>query len=402
MALYSYKAIDARGRRVKGRLEALNPVDLELRLSKIDLDLIHSTNISKRKGFGGGGGSIQRRDLITFCFHLEQLTKAGVPLIEGLVDLRDSIENLRFREVVANLIDEIEGGKQLSEALALHPTVFDTVFANLVHAGEVSGQLPMVLFNLTEMLKWQDELAAQTKKILMYPAFVGVVVTGVVFFLMIYLVPKLVSFIKTMGQELPFHTKALIFVSDFVIGYWWLLISAPIITVITITVWANRDPAMRFRVDGWKLNVWVVGPVLRKIILTRFTTFFALMYGAGISILDSLKVSEGVVGNAVMADAIVRIRDSIGEGMGVAASFERSRAFPPLVIRMLRVGENTGGLDTALRNVSYFYDRDVKESIGKVQALIEPVMTVILGVILGWVMLSVLGPIYDTISKIKM
>lgn len=401
MALYSYKALDATGRRVKGRMEALNTVDLELRLGKLELDLLFSKDVSSSKGFSFGGNAIKRRDLITFCFHLEQLTRAGVPLIEGLVDLRDSMDNMRFREVVANLIDEIEGGKQLSEALALHPTVFDSVFANLIHAGEISGQLSLVLLNLSEMLKWEDELAANTKKILMYPMFVGTVVTGVVFFLMIYLVPKLVSFIKTMGQELPFHTRALIAVSDFVVGYWWLILTAPIVTVVTIMVWAKKDPRMRFRVDGWKLNVWIVGPVLRKIILTRFTNFFALMYGAGISIMDSLKVSEGVVGNAVMADAIVRIRDAIGEGQGVAASFDKSRAFPPLVIRMLKVGENTGGLDTALRNVSYFYDRDVKESIGRVQAMIEPIMTVILGLILGWVMLSVLGPIYDTISKIK-
>ena len=400
MTLFAYRAIDAKGRRVKGSMDAMNPVDLELRLSRLGLDMVAAHE--RRQAGWFGAGKIGRRDLITFCFHLEQLSRAGVPLLEGLADLRDSVENPRFRDVVGNLIDEIEGGRQLSEALALHPQVFDTVFVHLIHAGEVSGQLPAVLLELTDMLKWQDELAAQMKKIIMYPSFVAVTVLAAVTFLMVYLVPQLVQFIKTMNQQLPLHTKALIALSDFMVKYWPYVLTSPFVLFFVISAWAARDPKMRYRVDSWMLSLPVVGGVLRKIILARFSTFFAMMYASGITILDSLEVSKGVVGNSVIAEGLGLVRETITEGQGVAASFERARLFPPLVVRMIRVGENTGGLDTALRSVSYFYDRDVKESISRVQTLIEPTLTVILGVILGWVMLSVLGPIYDIITKIKM
>jgi len=399
MPLFVYKAIDPQGKTINGQLDAVNASDLEQRLARIGLDLISSKESSGQHTLFKG--RIKRQDLITFCFHLEQLTRAGVPLIDGLTDLRDSMEHPRFREVIADVVEKIEGGMQLSQALAAHPAVFAPVFVSLVRAGEETGQLPEVLKNLTENLKWQDELAAQAKKILMYPAFVGTIVFAVTFFLMIFLVPQLVGFIKNMGQELPLHTRALIFVSDLFVHYWYLILAAPVVLFITVRVLLHRSPAFRFRMDGWKLHIWVVGPILRKIILARFANFFAMMYAAGITILDSIKISESIVGNLVIEDGLRRVGAQIAEGQSFTASFQNVGLFPPLVIRMLKVGETTGALDTALRNVGYFYDRDVKESIGRMQAMIEPVMTVVLGLILGWVMISVLGPIYDTISKLK-
>jgi type IV pilus assembly protein PilC len=169
----------------------------------MELDLINGAQI---KPGGFGSSKIGRRELIAFCFHLDQQARAGVPIIESLTDLRDSLENPRFREVLADLIESVEGGKTLSQALAGHPQVFDGVFVSLIQAGEETGNLPQVLHNLTESLKWQDELAAQTKKLVMYPAFLSVVVVLVTLFMMLYLVPKMVSFLKNMGQELPLHT----------------------------------------------------------------------------------------------------------------------------------------------------------------------------------------------------
>jgi type IV pilus assembly protein PilC len=399
MAIFSYKAIDASGKAVVGQVDALNLVDLELRLKRMGLDLVVGgpTKRSTR-----GMWQVKRGDLINFCFQLEQMTSAGVTLVDGLADLRDSLENPRFREVVGGLIEAIQGGQNLSGALGNYPQVFQPVFRALVKAGEDTGRLPDVLRSLTESLKWEDELAAQTKKLMMYPAFVGGVVLLVTFFLMLYLVPQMVGLIKTMGQTLPLHTRALMQVSAFLVSYWWAVIAAPFLIWGAITFAARSNPRVRYQLDAFKLGLPLVGPILRKIILSRFASIFALMYSSGITILDAIKSSEETAGNLVIKEGLQTVGQQIAEGKNVTAAFQEIGLFPPLVVRMLRVGEATGALDTALLNVSYFYTREVRESIARMQVMIEPALTVVLGLILGWVMLSVLGPIYDMMTKIKL
>ncbi|HNN47251.1 MAG TPA: type II secretion system F family protein, partial [Azospira sp.] len=316
-------------------------------------------------------------------------------------DLRDSIEHPRFREVIAGTIESIEGGQTLSEAMAQHPGVFDKVFVSLVRAGESTGRLPEVLKNIIDSLKWEDELASHTKKVIMYPAFVGSIVMAATFFLMIYMVPQLKQFVKNMGQELPPQTKALFFVSDLLVAYWYIVLLLPIIGGAIGFLVLRTNPAARLRFDGFKLRLPVIGEITRKIILSRFANTFALLYSSGIPILDSIRTTQSVVGNRVIEEGLVRVEQLIGEGQNVTSAFHTVGLFPPLVIRMLKVGEGTGALDDALTNVSYFYNRDVKESVEKVQAMIEPMLTVLLGAMLGWIMLSVLGPVYDVISKIK-
>ncbi len=399
MALYNYKAIDSGGKMALGRLEAINLVDLEMRLKRMDLDFINGDPV--RQGGGLNPTRITRPELITFCFHLEQLARAGVPLVESLTDLRDSLDNPRFREIIAGMVESIEGGKTLSQAMAEHPQTFDEVMVSLIRAGEETGSLPHVLNNLLESLKWQDELAAHTKKLIMYPAFLGTVVVAVVMFMMIYLVPKMAGFIRNMGQALPMQTKVLIATSEFFVNYWYVVLGLPLIAAAIVSFLVQTSPAARYRFDGIKLRLPWIGSILKKIILSRFASVFAMMYASGITILDSIKTTEDVVGNVVIKEGLERAGNLIAEGQNVTAAFQQVDLFPPLVLRMLRVGENTGALDTALTNVSYFYNRDVRESIEKVQSMIEPVMTVIIGIILGWIMLAVLGPIYDIITKMK-
>ena len=397
--LFDYKAVSAEGRMTYGRLDALNLVDLEMRLKRMELDLVTGQPVQQRKLFGAQ--KIPRPELINFCFHLEQLTRAGVPVLEGLVDLRDSLEHPRFREVMAGLIEGIEGGQTFSQALAGHPEVFSQVFINLIKAGESSGNLPEVLAGLSESLKWEDELASQTKKLLMYPAFVGTIVLSATFFLMVYMVPQLKQFVKNMGQALPPHTQVLFFVSDLLVAYWYVALLLPIVLGIGLKLLLHTNPLARLRFDGLKLKAPFVGEILRKIILSRFANTFALLYASGIPILESIRTTQDVVGNLVVRQGLERVEQLIGEGQNVTAAFHSIGFFPPLVIRMLRVGESTGALDVALANVSYFYNRDVKESVEKAQTLIEPILTVFMGMLLGWIMLSVLGPIYDVIGKIK-
>lgn len=399
MALYSYKAIDGRGKSLMGQIEAINLIDLELRLQRMGLDLIVGGPARKRASMFKG--AIGRPELINFCFHLEQLTSAGVAILEALTDLRDSVENPRFREVISGLIESIQGGQGLSAAMADYADVFPQVFANLIRAGEETGRMSQVLKSLAENLKWEDELIAQTKKLMIYPAFVGSIVLAVTMFLMIYLVPQMIGFIKGTGQAIPLQTRILIQVSAFFINYWWAVLLAPVIAVAGIRFALTRSPAFRYKFDDFKLRVPLLGSIQRKIILSRFASIFAMMYSSGITILDCIKSSEEIAGNLVIKEGLARAGQQIAEGKNVSIAFQDVGLFPPLVIRMLRVGESSGKLDNALLNVSYFYNRDVKDAIGKVEVMIEPAMTVILGALLGWVMLSVLGPIYDSISKIK-
>ncbi len=400
MALYSYKAIESNGKTVKGLQDAANLIDLEMRLKRSGLDLINAKEQENVATFGGG--KIKRIDLITFFFNLEQLSRAGVPLLESLGDLRDTMEDPGFREIIASMVESIENGKKLSEAMAEHPNAFDKITTNLTKAGENSGRLVDVFGHLTESLKWQDEMASQTKNMMIYPLFVGTVVLIITFFLMIYLVPQLVGFIKGMGQEIPIQTRILLATSAFFVNFWYLILLTPPALFGIYKVALISNPGLQYHLDNLKLHIWPTGPILRKIILARFANTFAMMYSSGITILDCIANSRDLVGNQVIALSLQNVMREIESGKNLTQSFQQTGIFPPLVVRMLKVGEATGQLDQALLNVSYFYDRDVKDSIKKVQVMIEPTMTIILGTLLGWVMLSVLSPIYDIISKVKM
>ncbi len=400
MTLYAYKAVNSQGKSSKGLQDAANLIDLELHLQRSGMDLI-TARLMQNSHPSLGMKKIKRADLITFFFNLEQLIGAGVPLLECLADLRDSMEEPVFRKIIANLLNSIESGKTLSQAMALHPNAFDQVFVSLTKAGEESGRLVEVFKYITASIKWQDEMTTQTKTMLIYPLFVGSVVLGITFFLMIYLVPQLVSFINSMGMEVPLHTRLLIATSGIFVHYWYIILLFPVVLFGTYKAALLLNPALQYHMDKLKLHIWPTGPILRKMILARFANTFAMMYGSGISILDCLANSRELVNNQVIARSMEQVIKEIEAGKNLTQSFQHTGIFPALVIRMLKVGESTGQLDTALLNVSYFYDRDVKDSIKKIQLMIEPTMTIILGVLLGWVMLSVLGPIYDIIGKVQ-
>ena len=400
MATYQYRAIDQAGRHAQGQIDAQNEVDLELRLERMGLDLI-TYKVTAKSSNSYSKSRVSNRDLVMFCFQLQQLTSAGVPMLEGLNDLRESSNNLYFQQVMGALMSEVEGGKMLSQAMSEYPDVFDEVFVNLVSAGEQTGQLPTVFDNLANTLKWQDELMSQTKKLIAYPLFVLVVVMAAVTFLMIYLVPEMVKFLASLGQELPLQTKILIFISDAFVNYWWLIFSLPIVVIAGLISIIKSSPDARYKFDYIKLKLPLTGDILQKIIMARFARYFALMYQTGIPILDAIKICEKIVGNRVIADAISRAHTQINAGDSMSESFQNAGLFPPLVVRMIKVGEGTGALDKSLLNISYFYDRDVNDLMQKLLKLLEPALTVILGLILAFIMVSVLGPVYDSFSKMK-
>ncbi len=398
---FKYKAIDQQGHIRNDVIDADNVLELEQRLSSMGFDLI----TCKEKKSGGFGfqrrvGGVTRKDLINFTFQMQQMTNAGVPILEGLADLRDSLPTGQLKDVLAAVIDDIQGGKTFSASLAEHPSTFDNVYVMLVKVGEESGRLSEVLQDMAETLKWQDEMVSHTRKIMIYPTIVSVVVLAVVTFLMTYLLPQLVPFIKDMGGEIPLHTRALIATSNFMVDYWYLVFGMPIAAVVVIKNAARRNADVRYRLDMFKLKIWLFGPLLLRIKLARFANYMAMMYASGITVLESLKISKDLVDNHVLKQAIVQAGENIAEGDSISESFARVDLFPAIVIRMIRIGENTGALDKSLLNVSYFYNREVREAIEKLEPAISPVLTVILGTIMLWIMLAVLGPIYDTISTL--
>ena len=401
MATYNYKAIDQTGRHAQGQIDALNEVDLELRLQRMGLDLITFRSSAKSNRVFAKN-RVSNRDLVMFCFQLEQLTSAGVPILEGLNDLRESTQNLYFQKVLGSIAGEVEGGKMLSQALAEHPDVFDEVFVNLVGAGEQTGQLPTVFDNLSKTLKWQDELVSQAKRLMIYPTIVLVVVSIAIVVLMTVLVPQMVQLLNSLGQELPWNTKLLIFISNAFLNYWWLIITIPIVLIAATMAYIKQSAEAKYRFDYIKLKLPFTGDILQKIILARFAHYFALMYKTGIPILPAIKTCEKIVGNRVIADALSRAHAQINAGDTMSESFHNAGLFPPLVVRMIKVGESTGALDKSLLNVSYFYDRDVNELMQKMLKVIEPALTIILGLVLLFIMASVLLPMYDSFSKMKL
>lgn len=398
MSEFIYKAVDTDGATVKGRMHAESEKELALKLDYLGYSLISARVPNQSLRFGRG--DVSRADIINFTFHLEQMSRAGVPIIESLTDLREGLSSGAFKDAISSMIETIVAGKTFSDALEEFPHMFDEIFVIMVRVGEQSGQLPRVLKDLGETLRWMDEIHSHTKKVTMYPTVVGVVVVAVVCFLMVFLVPQLVPFIREMGGEIPIHTRMLIAVSDYVADYWYTLIVGPIGFIVSLKVLLRTHEPFAFWFDGFKLKLPIVGSIMLKLKLARFCNYFSLMYISGISVINALEIAQKLFGNKVLeasvADALMRIQ----EGKSISDSFKETGLFPPLVVRMLRVGENTGQLDSALDNITYFYNREVKEAIDKLGPAIEPLMTVVMGLMMAWIMISVLGPVYDTMTNI--
>lgn len=397
MARFQYRAIDEHGAGVSGTLEAANDADLERRLRAIGLDLVGCRLRRVRKG---GRRAMPRRELIALCFELEQITRAGLPLAEGLRDLRDGVDDPKVRDVLASIVEDIEGGRTLSQSMTRFPREFSPVLVSLIHAGEQSGRMTQVLENLTRSLRWEDELRAHSRKLMIYPLVVSVVVVATLCFLLTFLVPQVVTLFRNMGLVLPLHTRMLIAASDLLVNRWWAVLGLALSGCAIATV-SLRSPRGRQALDRCLLRLPVLGPILHKIALARFASFFALMYQSGITVLDALKSGEGIVGNRVIAQGLARASAQIVGGRRLSEGLAATGLFPPLVIRMTRVGENTGGLDNALLNVNYLYEREVREGIEQALKLIEPMMTLVLGGVLALVLFAVLGPLYDVVGRIK-
>ncbi|MBF0182038.1 MAG: type II secretion system F family protein [Magnetococcales bacterium] len=400
MIRFRYKAATPTGGIRRGELEALNAADLEARLARMELTLIRHRRREERAGWWPR--KIRRRSLMLFCLHMEKLVAAGVPIPEALDEARECGLEPRLREAIMAMREDVAAGSSLSQALAAHAESFPAAFPGLIRVGERSGRLAEILGGLAANLKWEETLAERTRVALRYPLFVAVVVTGLFFFLMLYLTPQLVRFLPVMGGELPFHTRMLMALSEGVSRWWPWMIALP------VAGWLALDRAARMAsgVALWRDRLWLslphFGPLARRLHLVRFAVHFALMYRSGVPVLEAMEILEGVSGNREFARQVRHAGRRVADtGASLSEALREADLFPPPLPRLMLVGEKAGRLDQAMLDAADLLDREARAAIEGLQSLIEPVLTVFLGGMLGWVILSVLGPIYETISHVR-
>lgn len=401
MGKYSYKAVNDKGRPVRGVIQAANESDLFNRLQSTGLMLVDCKELSEKPSKIAHllAKKVRLRDLVQLFLHLEQLQKAGVPLLDALSDVRDTTESTRLRDVMSDVYNEVSEGSSLSNALSKHPTIFEPIVISLINAGEETGNLTHSFEQLIKHVKWTDAMNTKVKKATRYPKVLIVVMIGVVSIMMMKVVPEVTGFLKEIGQELPLITIALINTSNFFVDYVGYIIASLVALYFFINVMRGMSEEFRYRTDYIALRTPVMGAVIRKIALSRFCSTFAVLFTSGLEILKCLDAAQQTAGNIVIRQALQNVRQQVQEGSPLSVAINSSGEFPSMVVRMMRIGEESGNLSHVLEQVSEFYDKDVNEAVDGMIAMIEPALTVILGGLMLWIAAAVFGPIYDSFGS---
>lgn len=397
MPIYSYKAVDGYGNVVRGTLPAQSEMELESKLKQSNLDLV---TVSEAGALTLLGYKVTLREMVLLCNHFYQLEKAGVPILEAVSELRDISTSKTISQIMMDVYDALKNGKSFSSALSGHPRIFDTVFIGLIKAGEKTGTFVEVFKHLEMHYRWVLDIRKKVRKAVAYPITVLIVMTFVVSILMIFVVPKIAGFLASQKIALPFYTVALIEISKFFSDYWEFIFLTPFLLYITAKILAKFSDYVRFTIDNLKLKIPYIGDVIRKIEIARFCHFFAITYKGGISILDCLETSSAVVDNMVIRDAILNVRADVMDGKKLTEAIKSSKQFTPLVVRMFRVGEESGNLDQSIMNITEFYDEEVDEAVNGLVEFLEPILTVVMGGLLLWITLAVFGPIYSNLGSL--
>jgi len=398
MSRYHYRACNAHGQIAQGETEAANHAEIEVRLRGRGLEPIRIKPV--RFTWLVGRRNIPRRELIHFCFHLEQMLGAGVPILDVLADLTDGQVHPGIKAIASDLHAEVERGQPLSSAMKPHPKVFDEVFRCMLHAGESTGDLAPVLRQIAADLARADELRANARKIAIYPLIVGSILLVAIAVALTQVVPQVATLFRSNGQVLPLSTRLLIGFSDWFRQYAWLLPPVFIAASVALSMAAARHPPLRRRLHSYILRLPLVGPITQRLALARTASLLAMLYASGITVIDAIASTARATPNLAIRYGIETAGMHIAAGQGIASAFESTGLFPRLVIRMLKVGEQTGRLDSALGQLVYFYERDAREAIERLQASIEPALTIIMGLLMLWIAIAVLGPVYDIITHL--
>ncbi len=403
MPIYTYSARDGEGKNVSGLVEAPNEQTAAklLREKKLLVTSIKqqkqqvglSTLLSRfqRVGFG---------DIVNFTRQLSTMVTAGLSLPESLTILRTQTTNPKFTDILLDVEHQIVGGSNLADALARHEQYFSPIYIALVRAGESSGSLDTVLARMAETLEGQREFRSKVRGAMIYPVIILVGMAGVIFIMMTVVIPRLTELYRDFGIDLPFTTQLLITMSDFFVKFWWLMIIATGIGTWAFNKWRKTPVGVLF-MDTIILKVPLFGELQKKVILTDFTRTLGMLISSGIHILDGLRILKDSLNNVLFRTAIDEIAKKVEKGFALGDTFSQYEIFPPIVGQMIRVGEETGKMDETLTKVSRYFETESEHLVKGLTTAIEPLIMVVLGVGVGFIVISVVTPIYNLTNQIQ-
>ena len=345
------------------------------------------------------GTGIKTRDIVIFTRQFATMINSGLPLVQALDILAEQTENASLRKVIQDVLYDVESGHTLADAMGKHPKVFTDLFVNMVAAGEAGGILDTILLRLATFLEKNDALIRKIKGAMIYPAVIAFVATSAVAILLIFVIPTFQQMFDAAGVPLPLPTRVVIFMSIVLQGYWWAILIGIIGTALGIRQ-AYQTSAGRLAIDRTILNVPILGDMQRKAAVARFTRTLGTLVSSGVSILEGLEITAKTAGNRVIHDAVMNSRASIAGGETIAGPLKESGVFPPMVVQMINVGEQTGGLDEMLTKIADFYDEEVDAAVEALLSAMEPIMIVVLGVVVGGMIVAMYLPIFDMINAV--
>lgn len=398
MPSFQYTARDAKGDLKTGTLEAASKDDVMTQLRQRRMNVVKVEEQGKAKV--KTTGSIAMRDVVIFTRQFSTMINSGLPLVQALDILSKQTENKSLAAVTRQVVFDVESGHTVADALAKHPNAFTDLYVNMVAAGEAGGILDTILMRLATFMEKNDALVRKVKGAMIYPGVIMSVAGICIVVLLIFVIPVFQSMFASVGLTLPLPTRIVIMMSDFLTGYWWAVAGGAYLLFISIKKW-YATPDGKLALDKLMLKMPVLGDVIRKSAVSRFTRTLGTLISSGVSILDGLEITAKTSGNRVIQDAIMASRSSIAGGDTISAPLAKSNVFPPMVISMIAVGEQTGGLDEMLSKIADFYDEEVDAAVGGLLALMEPIMIVFLGVVVGGMVVAMYLPIFDMINAVQ-
>jgi type IV pilus assembly protein PilC len=401
MPMFEYTARNATtGQITKGQVDVQSKDEVSAYLRKNRMILVSVREAPKPIKLSFGGGGVKTRDVVIFTRQFATMINAGLPLVQSLSILAQQTDNKTLAEVTKAVVYDVESGHTLADAFAKHPKAFSQLYVNMVAAGEAGGILDTILLRLATFLEKNDALVRKVKGAMIYPGVIFSVAIVAISVLLIFVIPTFQSMFASVNLELPLPTRIVIGMSDLLIGFWWAILAGIGAAVFAFRTWA-ATPNGRKQLDTMLLKAPVLGDLLRKSAVSRFTRTLGTLISSGVSILDGLEITAKTAGNRVVHDAVMESRNSIAGGETIAAPLERSKVFPPMVISMIAVGEQTGGLDEMLSKIADFYDEEVDVAVGALLSLMEPIMIVVLGVIVGGMVVAMYLPIFDMMNAVQ-
>jgi len=346
------------------------------------------------------GTGVSTRDIVIFTRQFATMINAGLPLVQSLDIMAEQTENDKLKTTIREVLYDVESGNTLADALDRHPKIFTKLYVNMVAAGEAGGILDVILLRLATFLEKNDALIRKIKGAMIYPAVIFSVAGVAVLVLLIFVIPTFQNMFASAGVPLPLPTQVVISMSQFLQDYWWALIVGIIATVVLIRAWYKTDQG-ELLIDKLLLNLPILGDLQRKSAVARFTRTLGTLVSSGVSILEGLEITAKTAGNRVIHDAVMGSRASIAGGETISGPLKASGVFPPMVVQMINVGEQTGGLDEMLTKIADFYDEEVDAAVSALLSAMEPLMIVVLGVVVGGMIVAMYLPIFDMIGTVQ-